>query len=481
MCGIFGVIGSENAAAEIYIGLMHLQHRGQDAAGILTTDFRNGGSMNMVKERGLVANVFDEEKLRQLKGSAGIGHTRYPTIGVASKKEAQPFFLQYPDGIGMAFNGNIVNYPSLKKYLRDKKRRYLMSDSDAEVMLNLFASEYLKESGTKSFFDSVAYLQKELVGAYSVVGMIANKGIFAFKDPNGIKPLIMGKKEYNGKTCYAFASESIALTIQGYNELRDLKPGEVVFIDKKLKVYSKVLNEKKHAHCVFEWVYFSTVESEIEDMPVYIARSKLGEELANKVKRLWPDLEIDLVIPIPDTSRPAANSLAYKLGIPYGEGLVKNRYVGRTFIMPVQKSREYALDLKLKPIDAMLKGKKVMVVDDSIVRGSTSKKIVKLLRASGVKKVYFLSTFPPIRYPCYYGIDFQREEELIAHNKKIKEIEKEIGADKLIYMDVESLKNCIGTELCTACVTGDYPTSIGEAKNLQNLRRKHIKRMVRAC
>ncbi len=477
MCGIIGVAGTDEAAAEIYLGLVHLQHRGQDACGIITCD-TSTGEVYRVKDTGLVSDVFDEEKVKALKGNIGIGHTRYPTVGVGDRREVQPFFLKKPGGIGLAFNGNIVNYPLLKKKLREEKRVYLTSNSDAEVMLQIFADEYEKGSGVESKFNAVKKVHEEAIGGYAAVVVIADKGILAFKDPNGIRPLVMGEKQAKGRTSYAFASESTALTIQGYNNLKDLKPGEAVFVDSKGNVHRRIIKADKPAPCVFEWVYFSTVESVIEGKSVYEVRKNLGEQLAEKIKRKWPDLEIDLVMPVPDTSRPAANSLARALGVPYEEGLIKNRYIGRTFIMPVQKMRDDAVKLKLKPVDVTIRGRKVMVVDDSIVRGTTSRRIVKLLRTSGAKKVYFVSTFPPIISPCFYGIDFQHAEELIAANRSIEEVEKEIGADKLIYMDIEGLEKAVGTKnLCTACVTEKYPTSVEHTKELAELRKNHQAQM----
>lgn len=484
MCGIFAVIGAENAAAEIYVGLVHLQHRGQDAAGMITFDFKDpDNGIKISKDIGLVSTVFNDTKLLNINGQMGIGHTRYPTVGIGDAKEVQPFFNRYPDGIGLAFNGNIVNYPVLKEKLK-QRRVYLSSSSDAEVLLEVFGDSYGKspKDGEEAVYNAVRKVHEEAIGGYSVAIIIANKGIVAFKDPNGIRPLIMGEKKINGKKSYAFASESIALSIQGYENFRDIKPGEAVFVDKGLKVHSKVIEAGKPAPCVFEYVYFSTVESVYEGKPIYEVRKKLGEELAAKVKRRWPDMQIDVVIPVPDTSRAAANSLAKALGVPYEEGLIKNRYIGRTFIMPVQKIRENAMKLKLKPIESVIKGKNVMVVDDSIVRGTTSRRIVELLRESGAKKVYFLSTFPPIRNPCYYGIDFQRKEELIANGKTVDEIEKEIGADRLVYMDVEGLHEAVGTDkLCTACVTGEYPTTTEHTKELTALRKKHLAQISSKC
>ncbi|MBI2664523.1 amidophosphoribosyltransferase [Candidatus Woesearchaeota archaeon] len=480
MCGIFAVSGSEQAAAEIYMGLMHLQHRGQDACGITTCDTASG-EVYRLKDVGLVSEVLTEARIAELKGNIGIGQTRYPTVGTGDRREVQPFFIKRPDGIGMAFNGNVVNYPLLKQKLKEE-RVYLTSNSDAEVLLQIFADEYEKRNGTEGIFSAVKKVYDEVIGGYAVVTVIANKGILAFKDPNGIRPLAMGEKEANGKKNYAFASESIALSMQGYTNIRDLKPGEAVLAENTGEIHSRQLEYEKAAPCVFEWVYFSTVESVIEGKPVYDVRKKLGKFLAQKIKREMPELQADLVMPVPDTSRPAASALANELGLPLEEGLIKNRYIGRTFIMPIQKTRENAVNLKLKPIESVIRGKNIVVVDDSIVRGTTSKRIVKLLKGSGANKVYFVSTFPPIISPCYYGIDFQRSEELIASGRTIEEIEKEIGADKVIYMDVEGLHEALGTkELCTACVTKNYPTSTKHAAALTELREQHIAQITGKC
>lgn len=476
MCGVFAVIGSSQAAAELYIALTHQQHRGQDAAGIATSG--SEGSLNVVRSKGLAADIFTEDKVKLLDGFMGIAHNRYPTAGYGDVKECQPFFLE-KEGIAIAFNGNIVNYAYLKKQM-EKEGKTFVSNSDGELLLYAFSDEY-KNSG---FFGAVQAVQEKLIGGYSVVGVINGKGVFAFKDPNGIRPLLFGKRG-NGKgrgdsheISYAFASESIALTVEGYNEIRDLKSGEAVFVSKGLEVDTRIVNAKTHSPCVFEFVYFSTVESTLESIQIYDVRRRLGKKLADKVKEKWPELEIDVIIPVPDTSRPAANSLSQELKVPYEEGLVKNRYIGRTFIMPTQKIREEALKLKLKPIEAVIKGKKVMVVDDSIVRGTTSKRIVRLLRDFGAEKVYLLSTFPPIRHPCLYGIDFTNEKELIAHGRAIEEIEKEIGADKLIYMDPEALKESVGLPgLCMACITGVYPTPTEHATEMKQQRQEDYARI----
>ncbi len=470
MCGVFGVIGSRNAAAELYIALTHQQHRGQDAAGIATSD--SSGKLNILRDKGLAVDVFTEERIKKLGGFMGIAHNRYPTAGYGDLAECQPFFLD-KEGVGMAFNGNIVNYPYMKKKLESQGTKFF-SHSDGELLLYAFTEAY-ERSG---FFPAVKEIQETLIGGYSVVGIVEGQGIFAFKDPNGIRPLLFGKRVSNSETSYAFASESIALTIEGYGSIRDLKAGEAVFIGKDLNMESRIVVARQPSPCVFEFVYFSTVESTLEGIPVYDARRRLGKVLAEKVMKEHPDLEIDVIIPVPDTSRPAADSMAKSLGIPIEEGLVKNRYIGRTFIMPTQKIRENALKLKLKPIESVIRGKKVMVVDDSIVRGTTSKRIIQLLRDFGAVKVYLLSTFPPIRHPCLYGIDFTSEKELIAHERTIEEIEKEIGADKLIYMEPEALKEAIGLpNICMACVTGVYPTPTMHASEMQEQRQKDYARI----
>lgn len=476
MCGIFGIIGSREANRDIFIGLLQLQHRGQDAAGILLYDFdhlSNKSGMTLKRGIGLVNNIFDEQTIESMKGTLGIGHTRYPTAGIGEESEIQPFFLQYPEGLGLALNGNIVNYPQLKRELGEKSRRHVASNCDAEVLLHIFAEEYSKNDGVEGIFNAIKAIFDKAIGAYSVVMLIAGKGLIAFRDPSGIRPLLIGKR--GSDLSYAIASEDKALDILDYKEIRNVLPGEAIFIDNKLNVTSKVLKENKRAHCSFEWIYFANVESTLEKKSVYEVRTKLGIKLAEKIKKLFPDLKADVVIPVPDTSRTAANSLARALNIPYEEGLIKNRYVHRTFIMATQKKRDDAIKLKLKPIEYVIKDKKVIVVDDSIVRGTTSKRIIRLLREAGAKEVYFVSTFPPIRHPCYYGIDFQSREELMAYDKTIPEIEKELNVDRLIYSDPEFLEEAIGVPVCKACVTGEYPTKIEDAEELAQLRKEHIK------
>ncbi|MEK6967019.1 MAG: amidophosphoribosyltransferase [Nanoarchaeota archaeon] len=478
MCGIYGVIGSPEAAKEIYLGLAHLQHRGQDAAGLLTYDSNHKDNESGIygkNDLGLVGAIFDDKALAKLKGSLGIGFTRYPTAGTGDVSEVQPIFLRHPDGVGLAFNGNIVNYPSLRQKLKENSRRVIYSNCDAEVILHEFAEEFSKGKEVNDIFKAVEEVFTSVIGAYSVVCMIAGKGLLVFRDPKGIRPLVMGVRR-NGTNSYAFASESVALSVLGYESIEDVEPGEAIFIDMNLNVHRKTIIQRQPAHCSFEWVYFSTAESVIEGKSVYEVRSRLGIALAKKIRKLMPDLDADVIIPVPDTSRTAANALARELGIPYEEGLIKNRYIFRTFIMPMQKKREDSVRLKMKPVEHVIRGKNVIVVDDSIVRGTTSNRIAKLPKDSGAKKVYFVSTFPPIRYPCVYGIDFQDPKELIAADRTIPEIEAQLSVDRLIYLDEESLAEAIGrNDICMACVTGEYPTSIKDSEELRQLRLSHIK------
>ncbi len=483
MCGIFGIIGSENAGKETYLGLVHLQHRGQDASGILTYDFNhkeNESGIHGKNNFGLVGNSFDEKELDKFKGGLGIGFARYPTSGTGEISEVQPIFLRHPDGIGLAFNGNIVNYPTLRRKLRETSRRVVYSNCDAEALLHVFAESFAKGKEIDDIFSAVEEVYANVIGAYSVVCMIAGKGLLVFRDPKGIRPLVFGTRKTSALS-YAFASESVALSVLGYESIQDVKPGEAIFIDKDLQIHRRIIRQTIRAHCSFEWVYFSTAESTIEGRSVYDVRSKLGIALAKKVMKYIPDLDANVVIPVPDTSRTAANALARELKLPYEEGLIKNRYVYRTFIMPMQKKREDAIKLKLKPVDHVIRGKNIILVDYSIVRGTTSKKIVHLLKESGAKKVYLVSTFPPIRNPCYYGVDFQDPRELIAADKTIPEVEMQLGVDRLIYLDEEALKEAIGTsELCMACVNGEYPTSVKDSGELLQLRLSHLQTITNA-
>lgn len=458
MCGILGIIGNYEVVGDIYRGLLSLQHRGQDSAGIITYSDR----FNIKKGNGLVSEIFKEKNLSYLKGNIGIGHVRYPTIGGGKAEDAQPFYVNTPYGIIMAHNGNVINYNILKKELENVNRRHLNSKSDVEVILNVFANELEKKRkiNSESIFSAIKGVYKRVMGSYSVIAYIRNEGLIAFRDPIGFKPLTFGEKGNN----YVFASESVALDTLGYKKIRDVQPGEAIIINKERNVASKILEKKEHRHCIFEWVYFARPDSVIDGISVYSARLRLGKEIAKIVKK--ENLKIDLIIPVPDTSRAAAITLSEELKIPYREGLIKNRYIGRTFIMPKQAMRKMSVRMKLNPIEGEIKGKNILIVDDSIVRGNTSRQIVQLIKEAGAKKVFFASYSPPLRHPCIYGIDMQTRSEFIAKNKSIEDIEKEIGADKLIYQSYDGLiKGVAGgknIKFCTACFDGKYPTPVND-------------------
>ena len=460
MCGIVGTISSEPAIDKIYPALIALQHRGQDAAGAVT--FEHG--FHMKKGNGLVLNVFNPKNLQRLKGSIGIGHVRYPTIGTGTAEDAQPFIITAPYGIALAHNGNLVNYFDLKEDLTDNYLRYLNSNCDAEVILNLLAIELtkmnLRNLEPEKLFSALNKVYKKLIGSFAVVSVIAKKGLLAFRDTHGIKPLVFGKN----KNSYCFASESVALDLLGYKRIADINPGEAAFIDNQCVLYKKqiVKNSKKSkATCIFEYVYFARPDSVIDGIGVYEARLHLGKKLGEEC--LKRKIKPDVVIPIPDTARGAAEMVAEVLEVKHREGLIKNRYIYRTFIMPTQSERIEAVRLKLNPIRSEITGKKVLLVDDSIVRGNTSKEIIALLRSVGAKEVYYGLYSPPIRFPCVYGIDMQTRGEFIARDKSIEEIQTLIGADALIYQTVEGLVKAVGsgsTGFCAACFTGSYPTEI---------------------
>jgi amidophosphoribosyltransferase len=473
MCGILGICGSGNIVSELYHGLGALQHRGQDSAGIITSDRQ----FHLKKGNGLVQNIFNTKNLGRLNGKVGIAHVRYPTIGGGDAEDAQPFYINAPFGIAMAHNGNVTNYSELKESLEKESFYHLNSRCDIEIILNIFAEE-LARSNLRKFspvdvFKSVSAVFKRVEGSYSVVGIIADKGLFAFRDPHGIKPLVFGKKGDD----YAFASESVALDILGYKFERDVAPGEVIFVQEQepffkaqRQLFSKQIAKKTHTPCIFEWVYFARPDSIIDGINVYEARLRLGEELSKTV--LKKNIKADVVVPVPDSAKPAATAMASILGLPYREGLVKNRYIGRTFIMPFQEAREVSVRQKLNPIKTEIRNKKVLLVDDSIVRGTTSREIINLVRNAGAKEVYLAVTCPPLRYPCVYGIDMQTKKEFIARNKNEDRISEEIGSDKLIYQTLDGLIKAVSkkttikssdkNKFCTACFTGIYPTKIDE-------------------
>jgi amidophosphoribosyltransferase len=469
MCGIIGIVGNGQLVnQELYDGLTVLQHRGQDAAGIMTyTD----GRLFQRKGNGLVRDVFQERHMRVLQGDMGIAHVRYPTAGTSSEAEAQPFYVNSPYGICLSHNGNLTNAAELKKELFIDDRRHINTRSDSEILLNVLAHElsevdHLKLSA-EDVFVAVRGVHRRCRGAYGVVTMICGVGMLAFRDPNGIRPLVYGVKEGENGRQYMIASESVALDVLGYELVRDVKPGEVIFIDKDNKLHAQECSETAVlTPCLFEFVYFARPDSIIENVYVQKARMRMGNRLAKKVQREWADHDIDVVIPIPDTSRTAALEMAHVLDCDYREGFIKNRYIGRTFIMPGQKQRSKSVRQKLNPITLEYKNKNVMLVDDSIVRGTTSREIVQMARDAGAKKVYFASASPPVRYPNVYGIDMPAAAELIAHDRNVEQIRDEIGADRLFYQDLEDLVWSVSegnkeiSQFETSVFTGEYVTGL---------------------
>ncbi len=467
MCGIVGVFAHSAANNLLYDGLTLLQHRGQDAAGIATSQ---QGQVYMRKSLGLVRDVFRTSHMVRLKGNIGIGHVRYPTAGCSSSSEAQPFYVNSPYGIVLAHNGNLTNADELKNALFESDLRHINTTSDSEVLLNVFAHELqARITSTKlkpeDIFAAVRGVHRRCNGGYVAVGMIVGRGIFAFRDPFGIRPAIIGKRITDRGEEHMIASESVAFEAQGFTRVRDLQPGEAVFIDIEGRVHTQQCAENPvYAPCIFEFVYFARPDSIIDDISVYKSRLRMGEKLARKIRRERPDHDIDVVIPIPDTSRTSALETAFHLGVKYREGFIKNRYIGRTFIMPGQQIRRKSVRQKLNAIDLEFHDKNVLLIDDSIVRGTTSEQIVLMARDAGARKVYFASAAPPVKYPNVYGIDMPAVDELIANNRSTEQICKEIGADWLVYQDLEDLidsvhfgNSAIG-QYETCCFTGEYVT-----------------------
>lgn len=468
MCGILGLLGRTDVAARLYDGLTVLQHRGQDAAGIATI---HKDRVNMIKGNGLVKDVFENASMGDLSGRFGIAHVRYPTAGCESAEEAQPFYVNSPYGIVFGHNGNLVNAETLKAELFEQELRHINTQSDSEVLLNVFASALQKRQNVKmreqDVFAAVSVVHKRCKGAYAAVGAIPGYGIVGFRDPFGIRPLILGMRDGQGGKEYLLASESVALDAMGFAKIRDIEPGEAIYINLNGDIFAEQCAQKpQYSPCIFEYVYFARPDSLIDDISVYKARLRMGEKLANKILREYSHLEIDVVIPIPDTSRTAALPLAHRLKAKYREGFMKNRYIGRTFIMPGQEERTRSVRQKLNAIDLEFRKKNVLLVDDSIVRGTTSKQIIQMAREAGARKVYFASAAPPVRFPNVYGIDMPAPEEFIAHNRTIPEICEALGADELIYQDLDDLKAaCIEgnpdiTEFDASCFTGEYVTGL---------------------
>jgi len=466
MCGIAGIVSQRPVSQGLYDALTVMQHRGQDAAGIVTW---GEDGLRERKKNGLVRDVFQQRHMDQLTGNIGIGHIRYPTAGGAAASEAQPFYVNSPYGIVLGHNGNLTNSDELAKLLIREDRRHLNTGSDSEVLLNVFAHELQVRANGKpnpsQIFDAVDAVHQRCRGGYAVVAMIVGVGLVAFRDPNGIRPLVLGKRELGDSDEYMVASESVALDILQFTRLRDVQPGETVFIENAGVLHSrKTTIATRHTPCIFEFVYFARPDSIIDNLSVYKARLRMGEQLAGKIVRDFPDHDIDVVIPIPDTSRTAAVQVAYHLGTKYREGFIKNRYIGRTFIMPGQEERAQSVRRKLNAIDLEFRGKNVLLIDDSIVRGTTSRQIIKLAREAGARKVYFASAAPPVRFPNVYGIDMPAASELIANGRTEEEVRQLIGADRLIYLDLNGLIRSVRhgnssiTEFDTSCFSGEYVT-----------------------
>jgi amidophosphoribosyltransferase len=467
MCGIVGIASHNPANQLIYDALLLLQHRGQDAAGIATN---HGNGFFMHKANGLVRDVFRTRNMRSLPGNFGIGQVRYPTAGTASAEEAQPFYVNAPFGIILAHNGNLTNAEQLKIEMFKNDRRHINTDSDTEVLLNVLAHEIQQATIGYSLdpsvlFKAVANVHKRVRGSYAVVAQIAGHGLLAFRDPYGIRPLCIGLNETDKGTEYVIASESVALEGLGFRFLRDVTPGEAIFIDIDGQMYNQQCAENPTLNpCAFEFVYLARPDSIIDGASVYATRLKMGEYLADKIKREFSSGDIDVVMPIPDSSRPAAIQLALKLNIEYREGFIKNRYIGRTFLMPGQAIRKKSVRQKLNAIGSEFKGKTVLLVDDSIVRGTTSREIVQMARDSGAKRVIFASAAPPVKFPNVYGIDMPTRGELIAYGRSDEEVCREITADALVYQDIDALKRSISdvnpllTNFEASCFDGNYIT-----------------------
>lgn len=466
MCAVVGIVSSSEVNQSLFDALTELQHRGQDAAGMATCE---GKHFSLRKKNGLVRDVFRSKHMQSLKGTMGIGHVRYPTAGSDSEAEAQPFYVNSPFGIVLVHNGNLTNVDELREDLIREDFRHMNTSSDSEVILNVFAHE-LQNASKESFdlnavFAAVEGVHRRCRGAYAIVLMIAGRGILAFRDPFGIRPLIYGKRTSETQDEYMVASESVALTSQGFNIVADVQPGEAVFIDTNGKVTTKQCAKNPQlSPCLFEYVYLARPDAIIDNISVYKVRMNIGKKLAEKLKREWDLSDIDVVIPIPETSRHAAITIAKTLNIEFREGFVKNRYVGRTFIMPGQVARKKSVLQKLSVIDLEFKGKNVLLIDDSIVRGTTSKEIIQLAREAGARKVYFASASPPVRFQNAYGIDMPSVHELIAHNRTVSEIQDQIGADGLIFLDLQDLVditregNASITQFESAIFDGQYLT-----------------------
>jgi amidophosphoribosyltransferase len=483
MCGVVGIYGSDEVAMDLYDAMLMLQHRGQDAAGMGIYD---GKHFNVYKNLGLTRDIFKEKQFNELKGNIGIGHLRYPTVGPCRIMDAQPFVRTSPYGILLAHNGTLPHAAELQEHLLKDERVLVTSDSDSEIILHVFAKALARQRPhgdltPEDVFEAVKVVYEKISGGYFVVAIIAGQGMVAFRDPHGLRPGIFGKRTDKLTTDYIFASESVALGLLGFEVDSNVGNGEVIFIDQKREVHRKKVVHKKHTPCIFEYVYFARPDSVIDGISVYKARLQMGRHLADQVKKA--NLDVDLVCPVPDTSKSTAIALAHELGLKFREGLIRKRYVGRTFIMPGQKARRQGIRQKLSPNIVELEGKNVLLVDDSIVRGNTSKQIIDLVRAAGAKKVYFASAAPALTYPCFYGIDLPSRKEYIANELDTEGIRQAIGADALFYQTLDDLVAAVkfaGVEdFCLACFNGDYPT--GDITEELLRKNEQEREMVRSC
>jgi amidophosphoribosyltransferase len=476
MCGIVGIVGTGAVNQVLYDALTVLQHRGQDAAGIVTADDR----IHIRKNNGLVRDVFQRRHMLKLNGPMGIGHCRYPTAGTSSRDEAQPFYTNSPYGICLAHNGNLTNADELADLVIREDHRYLNTTSDSEVLLNVFAHELESVDGDypspEHVFRAAEGIYRRCRGGYAVVALIMNTGVLGLRDPCGIRPLVVGYRDVDGAREHMVASESVALDIAGFELLRDVLPGEAVFIDLEGRLHTRqCVPPERRSPCIFEYVYFARPDSIIDNISVYKARLRMGEALADRIIAQRPKHDIDVVIPVPDTSRTCALPLAHRLGVKYREGFIKNRYIGRTFIMPGQTLRERSVRRKLNAIDLEFRKKNVLIVDDSIVLGTTSRQIIEMAREAGARKVYFASAAPPVRYPNVYGIDMPAASELVAHGRSEKQVEDYIGADWLIYQSLEDLVRAVQHdnadihEFDTSCFSGEYVTGDVTAEYLRKI------------
>ena len=477
MCGIVGIVGKTPVNQYLYDGLTVLQHRGQDAAGIVTI---HNNTFRLRKGNGLVKDVFHTRHMLRMQGNVGIGHVRYPTAGTSSSSEAQPFYANSPYGISLAHNGNLTNADELKVWLNTEARRHVNTTSDSEILLNIFGHELQQSNEVvltpDDVFTAIANVHKRVRGAYATVALIIGYGMVAFRDPNGIRPLVFGKRETETGVEYMIASETVALDACSFEFVRDVAPGEAIFFTEDGQMHSRQCSENPvYSPCIFEFVYFARPDSTIDKMSVYASRVEMGTKLGEKIAKEWSDVDIDVVIPIPETSCDIALQIAHQLKVPYRQGFVKNRYIGRTFIMPGQEQRKKSVRQKLNAIGTEFKGKNVLLVDDSVVRGTTSEQIIEMARTAGAKKVYFASASPEVRFPNVYGIDMPSANELIAHGRDVDDICSLIGADKLIFQSIDDLVLAVGSgnpdikRFDTSVFNGHYITNDIDTAYLERL------------